>query len=145
MVGEEDEAGACAPCRFLLHPTVGQLFDSVTFIPLYNVERLVYALYKVSQGVNEPGLGGHKGHGGALPAWDDEAVTDRQLLGRPHFDEGKSSGLETRVGGAEVRARSPEEGDVLEEASLEGKDADRDARHDGVFDFLLLPMSESLR
>lgn len=127
LLGEEDEAGAGAPGRFL-EDSEEDLRRQLSCRPDEQGRgrdgdssgKRANALDKVAQRLEEARLGGDKGNGGALAAGDDEGVAACQLVWGAHLD-GLDGGRED-VG--ELGGGLADEGDVLGEAALESEDAD---------------------
>lgn len=99
--------------------------------------RKTNALDKVPQRVKQAQPARDDGHGGALAAGDDQGVALLQLLGRAHLGEGELERIllsfllvlllgRGRGGGDDVVGGPAQQRQVLDDAALEGQDADGD-------------------
>lgn len=99
--------------------------------------RKTNALDKVPQRVKQAQPARDDGHGGALAAGDDQGVALLQLLGRAHLGEGELERILLSFllvlllgrgggGGDDVVGGPAQQRQVLDDAALEGQDADGD-------------------
>lgn len=87
-----------------------------------------HSLDEISQWLHEPRLRCYESDGGALTTWDDEGIASCQVVRVPDLDEIKGRLPRARRCAGEMLCGFMEEGEVLEEASLEGQDTDS-SRH----------------
>lgn len=71
-------------------------------------------------------MGGDQGDGGAFATGDDEACTAGEVVGVAHFDELEAVFACMAGRGGEILGGAVEEGEMLEEAALEGQHANGD-------------------